>query len=146
MSHFSSLSWVDFVSYDTSDLSAYGLDDPRKVTVFYEEEQENEETSEETEEREETEEEPVMEQKELVLLVGNTDENGNYYVKTADSSYIYTMTASTVEEIMNLAAEELVSSLVTDYSLADMDKITIERNNETYVLTRKETEVKKEDS
>lgn len=146
MSHFSSLSWVDFVSYDTSDLSAYGLDDPRKVTVFYEEEQENEETSEETEETEETEEEPVMEQKELVLLVGNTDENGNYYVKTADSSYIYTMTASTVEEIMNLAAEELVSSLVTDYSLADMDKITIERNNETYVLTRKETEVKKEDS
>lgn len=147
MNHFSSLNWIDFVSYDTSDLSVYGLDNPKKITVFYEEEQESEETSEETEAAEEEEaEEPVMVPKEFVLLVGNADEDGNYYVKTADSSYIYTMAASTIEEMMNLASEELVSSLVTDYSLADLDKITIERSGETYVLTRQETEVKKEDS
>ena len=63
--------------------------------------------------------------------------------KTADSSYIYTMAASTVDEMMNLASDELVSSLVTDYSLADLDKVTIERTGGTYVLTREETEVKK---
>ena len=67
-------------------------------------------------------------------------------MKTADSSYIYTMAASTVDEMMNLASDELVSSLVTDYSLADLDKVTIERTGETYVLTREETEVKKGDS
>ena len=121
--------WVDFVSYDVSDLAAYGLDNPKKITVFYEEEQESEETSEETDTEEEEEEEPVMAQKEFVLLVGNADENGNYYVKTADSSYIYTMAASTVDEMMNLASDELVSSLVTDYSLADLDKVTIERTD-----------------
>ncbi len=136
MNHFTSLNWINFISYDTSQLFDYGLDDATKITVSYEEEQESEDTSEE----------PVTVQKEFILLVGNIDEDGNYYVKTADSSYIYTMAASTVEEMMNLASEQLVSSLVTDYSLADMDKITIERNDETYVLTRQETEVKKEDS
>ena len=146
MNHFSSLSLINFVSYDTSDLSAYGLDNPKKVTVFYEEEQEGEDTSEKAEDENAEEEEPVMVAKEFVLLVGSTDEDGNYYVKTADSDYVYTMAAATVEEIMNLASEELVSSLVTDYSLADMDKITIERNSETYILTKQETEVKKEDS
>lgn len=140
INHFSNLSLMDFVSYDTSDLAAYGLDNPKKITVFYEEEQESEDNSEETEE------EPVMVAKEFVLLVGNTKEDGNYYVETADSSYVYTMAATTVEEIMNLASEELVSSLVTDYSLADMDKITIDRNGEIYVLTRQTTEVKKENS
>ena len=137
---------MDFVSYDTNNLSSYGLDNPKKVTVFYEEEQESEDTSEEAEDENAEEEEPVMVAKEFVLLVGNTDENGNYYVKTADSSYIYTMAASTVDEMMNLASDELVSSLVTDYSLADLDKVTIERTGETYVLTREETEVKKGDS
>lgn len=146
MNHFSSLSLMDFVSYDTNNLSSYGLDNPKKVTVFYEEEQESEDTSEEAEDENAEEEEPVMVAKEIVLLVGNTDENGNYYVKTADSSYIYTMAASTVDEMMNLASDELVSSLVTDYSLADLDKVTIERTGETYVLTREETEVKKGDS
>ena len=145
MNYFSSLSLMKFISYDISDLSAYGLDNPKKITVSYEEEQESEDASEETKEEEE-EEEPVMAQKEFVLLVGNADENGNYYVKTADSSYIYTMAASTVDEMMNLASDELVSSLVTDYSLADLDKVTIERTGGTYVLTREETEVKKGDS
>ena len=146
MNHFSGLSLMDFVSYDTNDLSSYGLDNPKKVTVFYEEEQESEDTSEEAEDENAEEDEPVMVAKEFVLLVGSTDEDGNYYVKTADSNYVYTMAAATVEEIMNLASEELVSSLVTDYSLADMDKIIIERTGETYVLTKQETEVKKEDS
>lgn len=148
MNHFSGLSLIDFVSYDTNNLSSYGLDNPKKVTVFYEEEQEqeSEDTSEEAEDEDAEKEEPVMVVKEFVLLAGSTDEDGNYYVKTADSNYVYTMAAATVEEIMNLASEELVSSLVTDYSLADMDKITIERNGETYVLTRQETEVKKEDA
>ena len=145
MNYFSSLSLMKFISYDTSDLSVYGLDNPKKITVFYEEEQESEGTSEKTE-GEDTDEEPVMVAKEFVLLVGNTDEDGNYYVKTVDGSYVYTMAATTVEEIMNLASEELVSSLVTDYSLADMEKVTIERNGKAYVLTRQETEVKDENS
>ena len=145
MNYFSRLSLMKFISYDISDLSAYGLDNPKKITVSYEEEQESEDASEETK-GEDAEEEPIMVAKEFVLLIGSTDEDGNYYVKTADSSYIYIMAAATVEEIMNLASEELVSSLVTDYSLADMDKVTIERNGETYVLTRQETEVEGEDS
>lgn len=145
MNYFSSLSLMKFISYDISDLSAYGLDNPKKITVSYEEEQESEDASEETK-GEDAEEEPIMVAKEFVLLIGSTDEDGNYYVKTADSSYIYIMAAATVEEIMNLASEELVSSLVTDYSLADLDKVTIERTGGTYVLTREETEVKKGDS
>lgn len=143
MNYFSSLNWMNFISYDVSQLSDYGLDDATKITVSYEEEQGSKDTSEKTEDEEA--EEPVMVQKEFILFVGNTDEDGNYYVKTADSSYIYTMAVSTVEGMMNLDSEHLVSSLVTDYSLADMDKITIERNDETYVLARQETEVKKED-
>ena len=145
MNYFSSLSLMKFISYDISDLSAYGLDNPKKITVSYEEEQESKDASEETK-GEDAEEEPIMVAKEFVLLIGSTDEDGNYYVKTADSSYIYTMAASTVDEMMNLASDELVSSLVTDYSLADLDKVTIERTGETYVLTREETEVKKGDS
>ena len=85
MNYFSSLSLMKFISYDISDLSAYGLDNPKKITVSYEEEQESEDASEETK-GEDAEEEPIMVAKEFVLLIGSTDEDGNYYVKTADSS------------------------------------------------------------
>lgn len=148
MNHFSNLNWLDFVSYDTSNLSDYGLENPTKITISYEEEEKSEDVSQDTGETDTSEEteEPVMIEKQLVLLVGSTNEDGNYYVKTADGSYIYTMSASTVDEILNVSSENLISSLVADYALADMDKITMERNGETYVLTKEETEVKKEDS
>lgn len=130
MGNYSGITWQEFVSYDKNNLSAYGLDSPISVSVEYEvTETIDEESSEETKAT-----------KSVVFYIGKQDENGDYYAMLKDGKYIYTISASTAENIMTISEEDLVGSLVADYSFADLDKVTFVRNNETYVATKKEEE------
>ena len=61
-----------------------------------------------------------------------------------DGKYIYTISAATAEGIMTINESDLVSSLVADYSFADLDKVTFVRNNETYVATKKGRRIRTE--
>lgn len=128
MNAYSALSWNDFVTYHTDNLAEYGLDNPTIITVNYQV----------------TETEEVTVDKQAVFLVGKQDAEGNYYAKMQDSKYVYTLSAETAESMLNINPEELVSSLVADYSFADLDKVTFIREAQTYTVTKKEVEVEKD--
>ena len=125
MGNYSGITWKEFVSYDKNNLADYGLDAPVAVSIEYE----VKETAEETKVT-----------KNVVLYIGKQNEAGDYYAMLKDGKYIYTISAATAESIMTINESDLVSSLVADYSFADLDKATFVRNNETYVATKKEEE------
>lgn len=127
------VTWQEFVSYDKNNLAYYGLDAPVAVSVDYE-------VTETAEEDDEEAAEETKVAKNVVFYIGKQNEAGDYYAMLKDGKYIYTISAATAEGIMTINESDLVSSLVADYSFADLDKVTFVRNNETYVATKKEEE------
>lgn len=178
MSGFSSLSWTDYVSYDLNELSQYGLDQPVKITVDYQvqeevsaadagesdesnqgtEEAETETEAEEvkTSESEETngeetdldsqeETEMITVDKQMILLIGSQDEDGNYYAKLQEDSCVYTLSSSTVETLIDVSSQDFLSTLVSNYSFADLDRVVFERNGETYTAAKETIEKESEE-
>lgn len=138
LSQFSSLSWSGFESADPEDLETYGLNQPVKVTVDYEETEtvEDEESEEETTETVE---------KQAVLLLGSQNEEGDYYAKMQDHQYVYLLSSSAAEGILGINREQFLDTKVADYSFADMDKVTFVRNGISYEATKETKEVESEE-
>ena len=84
-------------------------------------------------------------EKQAVLLIGDQDEDGNYYAKMQDNQYVYTLDASTVEEITGITRDNFLDTKVSDYSFADMDKVTFIRNGSTYTATKVTQEVESDE-
>ena len=151
MNNYSGVSWNDFVTYRTDNLSEYGLDNPTTITVNYQVTETKESSDEDTDDESKSssdsssdDTEQVTVDKQAVFLIGKQDTEGNYYAKMQDSKYIYTLSADKVESMLNINPEDLVSSLVADYSFADLDKVTFARNGQTYTAVKKEIEVEKD--
>lgn len=128
-----SLSYKELIDYNCKDLKQYGLQEPSaQITIdytnVYEEPAESEvlvegetdgvtkETDEMTEtEAEETSEnetsaKTVTEKKQVVLLIGSQDENGDSYVKLSDSNQIYTISADTLKPWLEAAYRDYLEA------------------------------------
>ena len=84
-------------------------------------------------------------EKQAVLLIGDQDEDGNYYAKMQDNQYVYTLDASTVKGITSITRNNFLDTKVSDYSFADMDKVTFIRNGSTYTATKVTQEVESDE-
>lgn len=149
-SNFSTLAWTNYVTYDLSNLRTYGLDNPTVITVDYQVEEEAEDTDSEDESSEDSEdseeESTVTVDKQMVMLLGNQTEDSTYYYgKLQEDSCVYTIAASTIQNITEVNKEDFLSTKVADYSFADLDKVTFTRNGETYTATKETVEVESED-
>lgn len=149
----SSLSWSGFVSADTSNLAEYGLDAPTKITIDYQvtETKDSDDSSNENAETDSDSDsttETVTVDKQEVLLLGGQDENGNYYAKLESQSNIYTISSSSVESFLSIDVKTLVSNYVSNYIFADLDRVTIQKDGESYEFTKttEEKEKEKDDS
>lgn len=150
----SSLSWGSFVSADTSKLSDYGLEQPIKITIDYQvtetKESDNSDSEESSSENtgsdseSDSTAETVTTDKEEVLLLGNQDSDGNYYAKLESQNSVYTISASSVESLLNIDVKSLVSNYVSNYIFADLDRVTIQKDGESYEFTKTTEEKKKE--
>ncbi|MGI6095927.1 MAG: DUF4340 domain-containing protein [Lachnospiraceae bacterium] len=126
-----------YVNYNSQDLSIYGLDHPAAViTIDYNEAAESEEDAE-------AEETTAV--KQFIIYVGNTDENGDYYVTTNETSGIYTMDAATISNYLNIDAEKFLCLNPHDYSFADLDKMEVVYEGTLYTIESVTTE-KEEDT
>lgn len=156
--NFSTLAWTDYVTYDLSNLTNYGLEDPTVITVDYQQEEEAdgsdaessddgaEETADNSTQDDTEEDSTVTVDKQMVMLVGSQTEDGNYYYgKLQDNSCIYTIGVSTIQNITDMKKEDFLSTKVADYSFADLDTVTFIRNGETYVASKKTVESEDED-
>lgn len=154
-----SLSWSSFISQNTEDLSQYGLDNPTIITINYQvtETKSTDETKDdsadtadgsnttdnkskdaetESDTTEDTEEKVTVDKQE-VLLIGNKTEDNSYYAKLQSQSGVYTLSSSTVDNLLNAEVNQFLSTYVSDYIFADLDKVTIEKDGNTYDFTKK---------
>ena len=157
-----SLSWSSFISQNTEDLSQYGLDNPTIITINYQvtETKSTDETKDdsadtangsnttdnkskdakaESDTTEDTEEKVTVDKQE-VLLIGNKTEDNSYYAKLQSQSGVYTLSSSTVDNLLNAEVNQFLSTYVSDYIFADLDKVTIEKDGNTYKFTKKTEE------
>lgn len=159
----SSMSYGGMKEYRCTDMSLYGLEEPKAVvTVNYTEEQTVEdsetsedeaETSEDTETADSTEEEisdaseteTITVEKELVLLIGNQKEDGTYYVTTEGSAEVHTLSQDTVEAVLGTEASEYWDLAVSPVTVTDIRSLEIVYQGNTNTIVRKTEETEEED-
>lgn len=159
-----SLSFGDLVTYNASDLAAYGLDQPKTtIRVHYTEEQEVEAddtttadtssdsttdsaSSDSTSSSSSSETTTVTVEKDLVLYVGNANEDGgSYYVMLDGSNEVHLMTASNIDAFTEKTASDFWNMYVGMENVADLTSLDITYNGETKTFVRHVEEVKSDD-
>ena len=92
------------------------------------------ETEAEPESETETEEPKTIEVT-TTLLIGNTNDDGDYYVKLADHDGVYTMAESTLEKLLNVDVLDYVSLYLNDVPMTNMKSLEVTYQGETKTLT-----------
>lgn len=111
LSEAAGLSFDRMVDYRGENLEQYGLEEPfATITV----------------EAKETE---------VVLQVGDTNEDGNYYVKQKDSNKVHVMAASKLETLLTIEKLDYVDLYVNDIPFTDMESLKVTWQGETRELT-----------
>ncbi len=160
-----SLSFGDLVTYNATDLSQYGLDQPKTtIRVHYTEEQEVESddtttadtssdstadsaSSDSTSSSSSSETTTVTVEKDLVLYVGNaTEDGGSYYAMLDGSNEVHLITASNIETFTGKTAPDFWNMNIGMENVADLTSLDITYNGETKTYVRHVEEVKDEDS
>ncbi len=99
-------------------------------------EEETTEAATETESETETEtEEPKTIEVTTTLLIGNTNDDGDYYVKLADNNGVYTMSESTLDKLLNVDVLDYVSMYLNDVPMTNMKSLEVTYQGETKTLT-----------
>lgn len=101
----------------------------------------SEETTETESETETETEEPKTIEVTTTLLIGNTNEDGDYYVKLADNNGVYTMAESTLEKLLNVDVLDYVSLYLNDVPMTNMKSLEVTYQGETKTLTVESEEV-----
>lgn len=105
-------------------------------------EEETTEAATETESETETEtEEPKTIEVTTTLLIGNTNDDGDYYVKLADNNGVYTMSESTLDKLLNVDVLDYVSMYLNDVPMTNMKSLEVTYQGETKTLTVESEEV-----
>lgn len=94
----------------------------------------------ETESEIETEEPKTIEVT-TTLLIGNTNDDGDYYVKLADNNGVYTMSESTLDKLLNVDVLDYVSMYLNDVPMTNMKSLEVTYQGETKTLTVESEEV-----
>ncbi|MCF0134154.1 MAG: DUF4340 domain-containing protein [Blautia sp.] len=79
--------------------------------------------------------------KTLLVKVGSTDEDGNYYVQGNDCTGIYTMDADSIEMFLNLDEMDYVDKTVHTISLSNLQKLEVTYQGKTSELFYAEEDV-----
>ena len=98
------------------------------------------EAATETESETETEEPKTIEVT-TTLLIGNTNDDGDYYVKLADNNGVYTMSESTLDKLLNVDVLDYVSMYLNDVPMTNMKSLEVTYQGETKTLTVESEEV-----
>lgn len=106
------IAWKTLVDPACEDLAAYGLDEESAtVLTLY------------------NGEEAV-----LSLLIGGTDDSGNYYARLPESSMVYTVASSSVSTLLTTATESLLSTALVETAYANVQQATFTMGETAYEL------------
>lgn len=69
------------------------------------------------------------------LLIGTTDDSGNYYARLPGSGMVYTVTSSSLSALLSATTENLLSTALVETEYANVQEATFTTADKTYVLT-----------
>ncbi len=139
------MSYASCVNYKPSDeeLIQYGLDDEhaKKVVVRYyvtvADETESETESEtDTESESETEAEEIKEPHEVTYWFGAKTDDGNYYIRSSESSAVNTVSSETAEKIIAVDEKTLISKNVFAINSGNVTALSVTIGGKTYDIVQ----------
>lgn len=156
LGNYTALTFTSCADYNAGDLSKYGLDDPAAtVSLQYFEEYTKDSSTKDDADTGDTADGNTADQKEeektkidysLDLLIGSKNSDGDYYVKTGDSSAVNIMSADAVEKIINIDAYSNVDHYVNLVNLDTINQVDVTFDGKTYTLSTEKTAATADDS
>lgn len=146
------LTFSNYYEYNCKDLSKYGLDNPYAViTATYTEQSQTEEDTADTETEENAEnlesadndentestestEETTMIEKQIKIIVGNEDGNGNRYVQVNDSKEVHGITVDSISSLVNTEESSYENKESGTIDTSAVESLDIVMNNETHTF------------
>lgn len=139
LSNYTSYSLISCVDYNATNLSMYGLEEPSSVYIeYYEIDETEEEVADDTNTESEQESESTKIFHQLELLIGNQDDDGNYYVKLKDSKAVNLMSSTVVEKLLNINSFSAVNIFINLVNIADISNVDIFVEDKKYNLSIKD--------
>ena len=146
LSNYASIAFLSCIDYNAKDLSKYGLDDPTAsialeyYELFTKDTAETDTTdSSSTDSADTAEVETTKVYHDYELIIGTTDEAGNYYAKLKDSNAVHTISADTVATLTAIDAYSTAYHYINLINIEAIDKIDVELNGETYTMSLKKS-------
>lgn len=148
--NYESISYEGAVEYNCMDFSQYGLEEQNpgtaEIEIAYYELVESEDTGEE--DSEDTDSEEAVQKRvehQAKIVIGNQNEDGEYYVRVNDSSYVYLMSEESVDNLIPDSAYTYVEPTISRISVDNMTKIVFTAEDKEYKVTSKEKITTNED-
>ncbi len=148
LGNYSSMSFSACVDYNAEELGKYGLDEPTASIYleYFEEYTKDSDTEDDGNTADEEEAEKTRLYYTLDLLIGSQDADGNYYAKTKDSNAVHTISADTVENLINIDAYSNVDHYINLVNLDTINKLDISFGGKTYTLATEKTKATADDT
>ena len=125
--------YTNYYEYNCTDPGKYGLDQPYSIlTVDYTEAA----SEEETDESDEGETEKVNRQ--MVLRIGDENEEGNRYVSIEGSTQVHGISVDSLNEILQPSGENMEDLSVSNVPVSSVDKLTVVYGDTTHDYEIKE--------
>jgi len=128
------LTFAGYYDYNCDDLSKYGLDVPYATIIagYTEQSQETSEDGVEGSESTESTEETTQEEKQVKIIVGNEDGNGNRYVQVNDSKEVHAIAADSINNLLNKEESSYESNDTGTINTKDVESLDVMMNDETH--------------
>lgn len=135
------MSYASCVNYKPSDeeLIQYGLDDEhaKKVVVrYYVTVADETESETETESESGTETEEIKEPHEVTYWFGAKTDDGNYYIRSSESSAVNTVSSETAEKIIAVDEKTLISKNVFAINSGNVTALSVTIGGKTYDIVQ----------
>ncbi len=151
------ISYSSFLEYDCQDFSQYGLDQPaRTVTITYtstedsddddsddtdssDSDSEDSSSDSDSTDSDDDSEETVV--KTATFYIGNSDGSDGFYVRTDDSTQVHSVSADSLDSLINIDPASLENMSFSAISLSNVDQmsVTLDGENHVFTITREES-------
>ena len=147
-SNYTTFTYTSCVDYKGEDLSKYGLDDPAaSIYVGYYTTTTEALPTPETDPTtgESITEKTTYDNHDYKVFVGNKDADGNYYVRIDGSNAVYTISADSIDKMLQVDAFSILNPYVLIPNIDTVDKIVFDIAGTTYTMDIKRTAQKNSD-
>lgn len=127
-----SLSYSKGVDYKVDDLAKYGLDSPSNIIYIEYLESLSDNEGQETEEASDTNKKRSTQT--LELYIGASNEDGDYYVKTSDSSSVHIIGKQAVTDLVEVDSLALLEKGLTSINIETVDSIEVRSGQEEHIM------------